>query len=72
MTPEDIRHALTENARLRAHTSAVIGKIDQAGEDRLQVIAQRLDELKPKTITDPEAAQEYQDLVLERGRILAM
>jgi hypothetical protein len=72
MTPDDIRHALTENARLRAHTSAVIGKIDQAGDDRLQVIAKRLDELKPKTLTDPEATQAYHDLILEQGRIRAM
>jgi uncharacterized protein (DUF885 family) len=72
MTPEDIRHALAENARLRAHTSSVMGKIGQAGEDRLQVISKRLDEFKPKALADPEAAQEYQDLILERGRIRAM
>ncbi|SMF93910.1 hypothetical protein SAMN02949497_1206 [Methylomagnum ishizawai] len=72
MTPDALRQALAQNARHRAHASASLAKIDRAGRDRLAAINQRLDVLRPIALTDPEAADEYQALVFERGRILAM
>ncbi|BBL75421.1 hypothetical protein [Methylomagnum ishizawai] len=72
MTPDTLRQALAQNAHHRVHTSTTLAKIDRAGRDRLAAINQRLDVLRPIALADPEAADEYQALVFERGRIAAM
>lgn len=64
---------------LRADLSGLSGQAERAAkadndltraadERRAHIIA-RLEELRPQTLTDPGAAEEYQALIAERGQM---
>lgn len=69
ITTDSLKRSLADGAAAAAKASAAGAKIvDAAGERRVQIDA-RLNELRPKTLTDPQAAIEYSGLVEERGRL---
>jgi hypothetical protein len=68
-SPDEIRRFLGGLASIRQRTQNVDLKIAEAARVRRAFVEGRLNELRPKTMTDAEAAAEYQALVEERGRL---
>jgi hypothetical protein len=68
-SPDEIRRFLGGLATIRQRTQNVDLKIAEAARERRAVVTARLDELRPKTTTDADAAVEYQALVEECGRL---
>lgn len=56
-------------ARLQARTEASQAAILEAAEKRLEEVSGRMKELAPEVLTRPGAADEYQQLALERHRL---
>lgn len=54
---------------LAARTDAAEQKILESAEARLTTIRERMDELRPRVMTDAVAARTYQDCVLEMGHL---
>lgn len=66
---DTIRSHLASLAALSAKTLAAERNILARAETRIAEINDRLEELRPETLTDEDAADEYRELVLERGRL---
>ena len=66
---DKIRAALGDLAALSAKTEAAERRILAQAERRLDVIAGRLDEIRPRALLDEALADEYQRLILERGKL---
>ena len=64
-----IRSKLSELYGLSEQTDAVEKKILAGAEQRLSVVNAELDKLRPRVNLDDSAADRYQDLILERGRL---
>lgn len=66
---DKIHAALGDLAALSAKTEAAERRIMTQAERRLGVIAGRLDEIRPRALLDETLADEYQRLILERGKL---
>jgi len=66
---DKIHAALGDLAALSAKTEAAERRIMTQAERRLGVIAGRLDEIRPRALLDEALADEYQRLILERGKL---
>ena len=66
---DKIRAALGDLAALSAKTEAAVRRILAQAERRLGVIAGRIDEIRPRALLDEALADEYQRLILERGKL---
>lgn len=64
-----IQRKLAEAATLRRQVAGSDAAIDQAAEERAGQVATQLEALRSKAITDPDAADEYQSLMLEQGAL---
>lgn len=69
MPAPDLRRRLGALSAMAAKTSAAEKRIVEAAAERRGVIQSRLDELRPKAISDAAAGDEYQTLIHERGRL---
>jgi hypothetical protein len=69
ITPDSLRADLAALAGDKAKTDAADGHIRETARARLEVVQARIDELKPKAMTDDAAGEEYQMLIAERGRL---
>lgn len=67
-----IRSQLAALQALSAKTLAAERQILGRAEARILDINDRLEELRPRTLLDADAADEYHDLILERGRLHAV
>ena len=52
-----------------ANYRGTAGNIAASAAGRLNIIQARIDELRRKAVLDPAAAEEYQALIEERGRL---
>jgi hypothetical protein len=68
-TTESLKRQLADGAAQLSGTDRSNEAIRTAAVERINVIDDRLEELRPKTITDKAAADEYQALVLEIGTL---
>lgn len=66
---DKIHAALGDLAALSAKTEAAERRIMTQAERRLGVIAGQLDEIRPRALLDETLADEYQRLILERGKL---
>lgn len=66
---DKIHASLGDLAALSAKTEAAERRILAQAERRLGVIAGRLDEIRPRALLDEAMADEYQRLILERGKL---
>ena len=66
---DEIRSRLGDLAALSAKTEAAERRILEHAEKRLGVIAGRLEEIRPRALLDDALADEYQRLILERGKL---
>jgi glutathione S-transferase len=64
-----IRQKLSELNGLSLKSQAADRRIAEAAEDRLRVVEAEIQKLRPTVLTDPSAADRYQALILERGRL---
>lgn len=64
-----IRRRLGDLGRASAKTDAAERQILEAAEDRHQAVQRAIDALRPRAVADREAAERYQELVEERGRL---
>lgn len=66
---DKIHAALGDLAAMSAKTETAERRILAQAECRLDVIAGRLDEIRPRALLDEALADEYQRLILERGKL---
>lgn len=66
---DKIHAALGDLAALSAKTEAAERRILERAEARLGEIAGRLNEIRPQALLDDAVSDEYQRLILERGRL---
>lgn len=66
---DEIRSKLGDLSALAAKTEATERRILENAEKRLAVIADRLDEIRPRVLLDESLSDEYQRLILERGKL---
>jgi len=64
-----LKRRLVDLSLLERESQATAKKIKQAASDRLDIVNSNLDKLRPRTIQNQEAANRYQALVNERGRL---
>lgn len=69
ITPDSLRQNLSDLAGQQAKAAASGGKIHDSARVRLGVVQARMEELRPKALTDQAAADEYQALTEETGRL---
>lgn len=69
ITPDSLKRDLADGASAAARIARSDGAIRDAGAKRREEIAKRLEELRPTTLTDKDAAAEYQALLAERGKL---
>ena len=69
MSPDEIRKNLSDLASMAGKAARAGEKIATAAAERRDVVDARIAELRPRVLLDEAAAQEYQDLIEERGRI---
>ncbi len=68
-TPDSLKRDLSDLAADAGAAERSAAEIHTSAAHRREVVAARLAELRTKAITEDGAAQEYQDLVSERGRL---
>jgi len=68
-TPESLRRDLADGAAASQRADSSAEQIRAAAAQRRAVVQQRIDELVPLVQRSPSAADEYQALVAERGRL---
>lgn len=66
---DDVRAKLAKLAGHAAVADEVDSRIAAQAAARVDAITKRLDELRPSVLLSPEAEDEYQRLVDERGRL---
>ncbi len=66
---DKIHSALGDLSALASKTEAAERRILAQAERRLDVIAGRLDEIRPRALLDDALSDEYQRLILERGKL---
>ena len=66
---DEIRSRLGDLSALAAKTQATERRILEQAERRLDQIAGRLEEIKPRVLLDESLSDEYQRLILERGKL---
>ena len=64
-----IRSRIADLSALAAKTQATERRILEQAERRLEQIAGRLEEIKPRVLLDESLSDEYQRLILERGKL---
>lgn len=64
-----IRHKLADLAVLQHRIDKTDTKIREAAEHRLSAVQREIDSVRPRSWTDPGAADRYRELVLERGHL---
>lgn len=69
ITPDSIRRNLADLAGEAAHAGRSDQEIWRAAADRRDKVVARMDELRPKAVTDQGAAVEYAELTRERGQL---
>jgi len=65
----EIRRRLAELSAMGGKAALAGVKIAEAAAGRRAVVQSRIDDLRPKALTDAAAAAEYQTLIEERGRL---
>ena len=66
---DQIRSRIADLSALAAKTQATERLILEQAERRLEQIAGRLEEIKPRVLLDESLSDEYQRLILERGKL---
>lgn len=66
---DQIRSRIADLSALAAKTQATERRILEQAERRLEQIAGRLKEIKPRVLLDESLSDEYQRLILERGKL---
>ena len=66
---DQIRSRIADLSALAAKTQATERRILEQAELRLEQIAGRLEEIKPRVLLDESLSDEYQRLILERGKL---
>ena len=66
---DQIRSRIADLSALPAKTQAPERRILEQPERRLEQIAGRLEEIKPRVLLDESLSDEYQRLILERGKL---
>jgi len=66
---DQIRSRIADLSALAAKTQATERRILERAERRLEQIAGRLEEIKPRVLLDESLSDEYQRLILERGKL---
>ena len=66
---DEILSRLGDLSALASKTEAAERRILDQAEKRLGVIAGRLEEIKPRVLLDESLSDEYQRLILERGKL---
>lgn len=69
MDTNELRKRLARLTAMQQHSTETDRQISEAAESRLAVVKARLDELRPSVLSDNRAAEEYEDLVMESGRL---
>lgn len=69
MTPDDTRRRLADLASQAANAKRSDHAIRAHAAEQLAKCNERLDELRPLAPQSEDAAREYSDLVVERGRL---
>jgi hypothetical protein len=69
ITPDSLRRNLSDLSADASRANRSADEIIKAAGERRDVVTARMDELRPKTLTDPAAADEYGALVHERGQL---
>lgn len=69
ITPDSLKRDLADGAAASAKADRSGEEIRRAAESRREQVQARLSELRPTTGFDADAAQEYGDLVRERGEL---
>lgn len=65
-----IKSQLTEIASLQAKTTKAGSQIYDSALHRLDEVNSRVNEIRPKVMTDKDLADEYLDLIDERAHLL--
>ncbi len=69
MTPDQLKSNLSDLAAMSQKSKKAGQNIKAQAQRRLDQVRSRLDELKPKVITDQAAEDEYLALTEEAGRL---
>ena len=69
---DDIALQLGRIGRMERECDEADRQLQEAAEHRLGVVNARLEELRPKALTDEAAGAEYQRLIEERGVLHGM
>lgn len=68
-SPDSIRRDLADTAAAISNTERSAAEILRAAEQRRAMVVKRLDEMRAAALSDGRAADEYQALIEERGRL---
>lgn len=66
---DQIHSALGDLSALASKTDAAERRILEQAEKQLGEIATRIDEIRPRVLLDDALSDEYQRLILERGKL---
>lgn len=69
VTPDMLKRHLADGAALTQSVQRSSEAIQQAARERREVVAAKLAELTPRVHTDKAAADEYEAMIAERGRL---
>lgn len=69
ISPDSLRADLVGLAKEAAKSAGTARRIEAAAGERRATVDERLKAIRPRTVLDQAAADEYQALTLERGQL---
>ena len=69
MSPDDLKAHLGQLASLSARANRAAVAIRSGAGERLAEVARQMDDLRPRTATDPDAEEAYLALAEEQGQL---
>lgn len=69
MNTDSIASGLSKAAGQASSSARAEAEILKAAHERREIVERELDELRPRTLSDRESAEKYEDLIAERGHL---